>query len=159
MGFNDLLTRLDAALRPQRRAPGRAIRSQFPVALIDEFQDTDAIQYRIFDAIYRVAANDAASAGPHRRPQAGHLRLPRRRHLHLPGRPRRRRAAVHPGRNFRSTHAMVGPPTAASSWPKRGRGQGAFLFRSGPGNPVPFLPADANGRKDALQAAGAARRP
>ena len=38
------------------------IRNQFPVALIDEFQDTDAIQYRIFDAVYRVEANDAATA-------------------------------------------------------------------------------------------------
>jgi hypothetical protein len=33
------------------------IRRQFPVALIDEFQDTDPVQYRIFDAVYRVAQN------------------------------------------------------------------------------------------------------
>jgi exodeoxyribonuclease V beta subunit len=56
MGFNDLLTRLDAALHAasgQRLAD--SIRQQFPVALIDEFQDTDPVQYRIFDAVYRVA--------------------------------------------------------------------------------------------------------
>ena len=33
------------------------IREQFPVALIDEFQDTDPVQYRIFERIYRIAAD------------------------------------------------------------------------------------------------------
>ncbi|HSC79213.1 MAG TPA: UvrD-helicase domain-containing protein, partial [Chitinolyticbacter sp.] len=51
MGFDDMLTRLDAALarNPQLAA---VIRRQFPVALIDEFQDTDPLQYRIFDTVY-----------------------------------------------------------------------------------------------------------
>ncbi|MDR0217359.1 MAG: exodeoxyribonuclease V subunit beta [Enterobacteriaceae bacterium] len=55
MGFDDLLTRLDIALK---RAGGEqlaeAIRQRYPVAMIDEFQDTDPQQYRIFQAIYRV---------------------------------------------------------------------------------------------------------
>jgi len=29
------------------------IRSQYPVAMVDEFQDTDALQYRVFQAIYQ----------------------------------------------------------------------------------------------------------
>ena len=33
------------------------IREQFPVALIDEFQDTDPVQYSIFDSIYRIEEN------------------------------------------------------------------------------------------------------
>jgi exodeoxyribonuclease V beta subunit len=33
------------------------IREQFPVALIDEFQDTDPVQYRIFESIYRIEDN------------------------------------------------------------------------------------------------------
>ena len=53
---NDLLTRLDHALQhPERgEALAEAIRRKFPVALVDEFQDTDPIQYRIFDRVYRV---------------------------------------------------------------------------------------------------------
>ena len=58
MGFNDLLTRLDAALAgPNGVRLAELIRTQFPVALIDEFQDTDAVQYRIFDTVYRVKDN------------------------------------------------------------------------------------------------------
>ncbi|MGB6242705.1 MAG: exodeoxyribonuclease V subunit beta [Castellaniella sp.] len=57
MGFDGLLTGLDAALRGARGEPlAQTLRQQFPVVLIDEFQDTDPVQYRIFDRIYRVAA-------------------------------------------------------------------------------------------------------
>ncbi len=55
MGFNDLLTRLRDALRgPNGERLAALIRRQFPAALIDEFQDTDPVQYGIFDAVYRV---------------------------------------------------------------------------------------------------------
>jgi exodeoxyribonuclease V beta subunit len=49
--YDDLLQNLDAALRHN---PGLAqlLRDRFPVALIDEFQDTDPVQFAIFDAIY-----------------------------------------------------------------------------------------------------------
>ena len=33
------------------------IQTQFPVAMIDEFQDTDPVQYSIFDRVYRVEKN------------------------------------------------------------------------------------------------------
>ncbi|MEW6595173.1 MAG: UvrD-helicase domain-containing protein [Thermodesulfobacteriota bacterium] len=51
--FDDLLHGLDRALA----APGgptlaALIRASYPVALIDEFQDTDPVQYRIFRTIY-----------------------------------------------------------------------------------------------------------
>ena len=54
MAFHDQLTRLHAALQdPQRQqALADALRNRFPVAMIDEFQDTDAIQYGIFRALY-----------------------------------------------------------------------------------------------------------
>ncbi len=50
LGFDDMLSRLDAALRqPEHGEPlAAAIRQRFPVAMIDEFQDTDPQQYRIF---------------------------------------------------------------------------------------------------------------
>lgn len=48
--FDDLLARLHHALqqKPGGAELSRAMREQFDVALIDEFQDTNAIQYRIF---------------------------------------------------------------------------------------------------------------
>jgi exodeoxyribonuclease V beta subunit len=59
LGYEDLLRLLDEGLR----APGgdrlaAAIRTQYPVALIDEFQDTDPLQWSVFSAIY--AGEDTA---------------------------------------------------------------------------------------------------
>ena len=52
--FDDLLHRLDAALAgPLGSALAAAVRRKYTAALIDEFQDTDPVQYRIFEAIYR----------------------------------------------------------------------------------------------------------
>lgn len=51
--FDDLLLDLRAAL--QRDADGalaRELRRRYPAALIDEFQDTDPVQYAIFSTIY-----------------------------------------------------------------------------------------------------------
>ncbi len=51
--FDDLLHRLDAALAgPLGPALATAVRRKYTAALIDEFQDTDPVQYRIFEAIY-----------------------------------------------------------------------------------------------------------
>jgi len=158
MGFNELLTRLDAALRAangQRLA--EIIRQQFPVALIDEFQDTDPVQYRIFDAVYRVAQNDPGSA------------------LILIGDPKQaiyafrgadiytylaaRRACVERlytlKKNYRSTNAMVLATNHCFAVAEnRSGGCGAFLFRSEMDNPIPFLSVEAQGRSDVLQADG-----
>ncbi|NDO81571.1 exodeoxyribonuclease V subunit beta [Citrobacter sp. NCU1] len=54
LGFDDMLSRLDAALRSESgEALASAIRGRFPVAMIDEFQDTDPQQYRIFRRIWQ----------------------------------------------------------------------------------------------------------
>ena len=51
--FDDLLFCLDRALQGSHgEALAQWARSRYPVALIDEFQDTDPTQYRIFQAIY-----------------------------------------------------------------------------------------------------------
>ena len=54
LGYDDLLIEMRDAL--DREGSGRrlahSIRHRFPVALIDEFQDTDPTQERIFSAIY-----------------------------------------------------------------------------------------------------------
>lgn len=54
LGFDDMLSRLDSALHSDNGdALAAAIRQRFPVAMIDEFQDTDPQQYRIFRRIWR----------------------------------------------------------------------------------------------------------
>jgi exodeoxyribonuclease V beta subunit len=51
--FDDLLTRLHQALEsPEGGALAGQIRRQFRAALIDEFQDTDPVQYAIFSTIF-----------------------------------------------------------------------------------------------------------
>jgi exodeoxyribonuclease V beta subunit len=61
--FDDMLQNVDAALT-SGDFPwlAESLRSRYPVALIDEFQDTDPLQYAIFSRIY--AAGDAQAAGP-----------------------------------------------------------------------------------------------
>lgn len=54
LGFDDMLSGLDAALGGDSgEALVRSIRVRFPVAMIDEFQDTDPQQYRIFRRIWQ----------------------------------------------------------------------------------------------------------
>ena len=53
LGYDDLLTRLQTALRsPHSDSLVEKLRSDYRVALIDEFQDTDPVQYDIFRKIY-----------------------------------------------------------------------------------------------------------
>ena len=51
--FDDLIGRVVAGLMgPQGEALGRLLRKRFPVAFVDEFQDTDYAQFAIFGRIY-----------------------------------------------------------------------------------------------------------
>ena len=53
IGFDDMLNDLHAALAGDNgERLAATIRQHFPVALMDEFQDTDPVQYHIFRAIY-----------------------------------------------------------------------------------------------------------
>ncbi|MBF0468243.1 MAG: UvrD-helicase domain-containing protein [Desulfamplus sp.] len=53
MGFDDMITRMDKAVgRRANQRLAQVIANQYPVAMIDEFQDTDSVQYRIFSRIY-----------------------------------------------------------------------------------------------------------
>lgn len=58
---DDLLTTLAAALKAQPERLPKAIASRFPVALIDEFQDTDPLQFEIFSTIYQCRPPQTAS--------------------------------------------------------------------------------------------------
>ncbi|HEX4666449.1 MAG TPA: UvrD-helicase domain-containing protein, partial [Chthoniobacterales bacterium] len=54
LAFEDLLTRLDEALRgPGGAALAESIRQKYRAALVDEFQDTDPVQYSILERIYQ----------------------------------------------------------------------------------------------------------
>ena len=166
MGFNDLLTRLDAALQgPNGERLAEIIRRQFPVALIDEFQDTDPVQYRIFDAVYRVATNDPATAliliGDPK--QAIYAFRGADIYTYLAARRDCAGRLYTLKRNYRSTPEMVAATNRCfEAAETRATGAGAFLFRTetetdtgtGTDNPVPFIASDAKGRKDALQIDG-----
>ncbi|QXH36420.1 exodeoxyribonuclease V subunit beta [Pseudomonas muyukensis] len=154
MGFDDMLLRLQHALGSDagERLAG-LIREQFPVALIDEFQDTDPVQYGIFERIYRIDENN---------PDTG---------LFMIGDPKQaiyafrgadiftylaaRRASA--GRlhsldtNYRSSQAMVAAVNRVFLEAEaRREGRGAFLFRAQGDNPLPFVEVHAKGRSEQL---------
>ena len=161
MGFDDLLTRLNDALhKPNGKRLAEIIRQQYPVALIDEFQDTDPVQYRIFDAVYRIAENDPDTAivliGDPK--QAIYAFRGADIYTYLEARRACAGRLFTLKKNFRSTQAMVGAVNRCfEAAEERHGGEGAFLFRSarGSANPLPFIAADAAGRKDTLQVRGA----
>lgn len=63
LGFHDQLTRLHEALDGAGgEALARVLRGNFPVAMIDEFQDTDALQYGIFRRLYHQAPTPTEQA-------------------------------------------------------------------------------------------------
>ncbi|MBC3435277.1 exodeoxyribonuclease V subunit beta [Pseudomonas sp. BW16M2] len=158
MGFDDMLLRLEHALGSDSGERLAAlIREQFPVALIDEFQDTDPVQYGIFERIYRITENN---------PDTG---------LFMIGDPKQaiyafrgadiftylaaRRATA--GRlhsldtNYRSSQAMVAAVNRVFLQAEdRAEGRGAFLFRAQGDNPLPFVEVRAKGRGEQLVIAG-----
>ncbi len=88
IAFDDMLANLHQRLAgPGGSTLAAALRQRFPAALIDEFQDTDPMQFAIFDAHLR---RRRRAAVPGRRPEAGDLQLPQRRPAHLPARARQR---------------------------------------------------------------------
>ncbi|MDP0563410.1 MAG: exodeoxyribonuclease V subunit beta [Candidatus Endonucleobacter sp. (ex Gigantidas childressi)] len=61
LSFDDLLTNLSVALTGAHGSTlAEAVRSQFRVAMIDEFQDTDSQQYAIFKSIYIESRDNSA---------------------------------------------------------------------------------------------------
>ncbi|WP_168012331.1 UvrD-helicase domain-containing protein [Halomonas salinarum] len=205
LGPDDLLHRLDAAFAGEAgKTLAARIREQFPVALVDEFQDTDPVQYRLFDRVYRLAENrgaaddseksgsaasgaeesaatgaeesaatgaeKSAASGAEESAAAGAEKSAvlligdpkqaiyafRGADIHTYLQARRDTAGRHVtlGTNFRSATPMVEAVNRVFEHAEQSEA-GAFLFRRGDDNPVPFAPVDANGRKDALVRLGA----
>ncbi|WP_404463484.1 exodeoxyribonuclease V subunit beta [Vreelandella aquamarina] len=153
MGPNDLLSHLDRALQgPNKEALAAQILRQFPVALIDEFQDTDPIQYRIFNAVYEVAKprRDAAMLLIGDPKQAIYAFRGADIFTYLKAREDTAGRHVTLGTNYRSSRAMVEAVNHCFRYADK-HPAGAFLFREkGGDNPLPFLPVDAKGRSEQL---------
>jgi exodeoxyribonuclease V beta subunit len=150
MNFDDLLIRMEEAITGKNgKRLAKTLRAQFPVALIDEFQDTDRRQYTLFNAVYQPTQNDPDTA------------------LILIGDPKQaiysfRGADIYTylaakadtaprhhtlGTNFRSTQAMVHAVNGVfEEADQRDPSKGAFLF----GTDLPFIPVKAQGRSDGL---------
>jgi len=65
LGFDDLIDGVHAALRgPAGDAFAHDLRTQYPAALVDEFQDTDSRQWDIFRTLYGNASGEHTDAEP-----------------------------------------------------------------------------------------------
>ncbi|HLU80287.1 MAG TPA: exodeoxyribonuclease V subunit beta [Burkholderiaceae bacterium] len=151
LDYNGLLEQLDAALQgPNGTRLAQLIRKQFPAALIDEFQDTSPVQYRIFDRIYTVEQNapDMLLALIGDPKQAIYAFRGADIHSYLQARQACEGRIYTLGNNFRSTADMVAAVNHVFSWAEQYKAGGAFLFRREEGeggvrNPVPFYPVRA----------------
>ncbi|TVR70050.1 MAG: exodeoxyribonuclease V subunit beta [Spirochaetaceae bacterium] len=144
LDFDDMLSALDGALsRDDTGYLAESIRREFPVVLVDEFQDTDEVQYRILDAVYRIRENNPATGlfliGD---PKQAIYRF-RGADIHSYLRARGDTAGRHFSltTNYRSTKALVEATNAIFSAADR-HDQGPFLFGRGEESEVPFLPAE-----------------
>jgi exodeoxyribonuclease V beta subunit len=163
-GFTDLLHRLDAALddtRPGRAADAQRLRqrilAQYPVAIVDEFQDTSPVQLRILDRLYRVRANDPDTAllliGDPKQSIYAFRGADIRSYLQA----RQATAGRHHvlDTNFRSTHAAVAAVNHLFGQAETRPGGGAFGHRTdatgaGAESALPFVPVHARGRSETL---------
>lgn len=150
-GFADMLARLNTALRSENGARLRErILAQYPVALIDEFQDTSPLQYRIFDQIYQTRTNDRRSAllliGDPKQSIYGF----RGADIYSYMQARQATAGRHYvlETNFRATDALVGVVNHWFGQAEAARRAGAFMYRDEGDNPLPYVPVRANGREE-----------
>ncbi|WP_426207874.1 exodeoxyribonuclease V subunit beta [Massilia sp. TWP1-3-3] len=157
-GFADMLERLKGALDgPNGDALRQRITAQFPVAMVDEFQDTSRDQYRIFNLLYRVADNDPAHGlfliGDPKQSIYGFRGADI--HSYLDARSATAGRHYQLGTNYRSTAALVEAVNqlflhAEGKGEHPGFAAGAFRFRKKGVNPLPFEAVAAKGRAQQL---------
>ncbi|MCK9188761.1 exodeoxyribonuclease V subunit beta [Acidithiobacillus sp.] len=152
VSFTDYQQRLARVLHDNTQGPPLAarLRQKYPAALIDEFQDTSALQYQIFDDIYHAADNNPdtlllligdpkqsiyAFRGADIDSYLQARRLTEGRHYAL-------------GTNYRSSHALVSALNALYIAAEHDDPQGAFAYGApGADNPLPYQPVQAHGHK------------
>ncbi|MFC0445617.1 exodeoxyribonuclease V subunit beta [Pseudidiomarina halophila] len=146
IGFDDMLTRLRDALRGDNGEQlASKLRAQFPIAMIDEFQDTDPVQYEIFDRIYSIAdTGDDHGIFLIGDPKQAIYSF-RNADIFTYLAARRATESRHHtlGVNFRSTQAMVDASNALFAQAEASE-RGAFLFKQDDDNPLPFHSVKAN---------------
>ncbi|OFA16267.1 exodeoxyribonuclease V subunit beta [Acidithiobacillus ferrivorans] len=156
VSFTDYQQRLAGVLHDKIQGPALAarLRQKYPAALIDEFQDTSALQYQIFDDIYHAADNDPdtlllligdpkqsiyAFRGADIDSYLQARRLTEGRHYAL-------------GINYRSSHALVSALNALYTAAEHTDTQGAFAYAApGADNPLPYQPVRAHGHEKLWQ--------
>src|SRR5690606_22176525 len=149
LSFDDLLRRLDEALRgPNGPVLAESIRRSYPVALIDEFQDTDPVQYRMFRTLYL----DQPGLGlfmigdPK---QAIYAFRGADIHTYLQARRDTQGQFFTLDTNYRSTQGLVAAVNHLFQHADRHEA-GAFLFKQ----EIPFAPVKAKGRREQLVVSG-----
>lgn len=156
MGFDDLLTQLEKALNPDKSGSSaqhlaEVLSNSFPVAMIDEFQDTDPIQYSIFNRIYKLEEND---------PEKGIVLIgdPKQAiysfrgadiHTYLQAREATAGRHYTLNRNFRSTQGVVAAANTLFNFAEQ-HPRGAFRFKQEDTNPLPYITVEAAGRNEQL---------
>jgi exodeoxyribonuclease V beta subunit len=159
--YDDMLTGLDAALQGERGEHlASVIRGQYPIAMIDEFQDTDPVQYRIFSTLYPAQQSEGIGCfmigdpkqaiysfrgadiftylKAHQATTGNHYTL---------------------DTNYRSTQGLVTAVNQVFLQADQTLETGAFQFKSGEANPLPFVDVKAQGRKKQWQVNGQAPTP
>lgn len=167
MGFDDLLTELWRALKgDQGQHLASLLVRHFPVAMIDEFQDTDPVQYGIFDAIYQVkdTPSDRGLMMIGDPKQAIYSFRGADIHTYLKARAATEGTTSAEDRhytlatNYRSTQGVVSACNhlfqQAESHPRA-----AFRFKGEGENPVPYVEVAAAGKNDQFLVAGASIKP
>lgn len=147
--YDDLVTRLAQDLsEPGGKALAARLQEQYPVAMIDEFQDTDAEQYGIFKAIYDPPQNDPTTTD---KPGLFLIGDPKQSIYSFRGADvfayiRARRASTRPDHlftldtNWRSSRPMVAAVNALF-----GQAEAPFIFD----DDIPFTPVAGAGEADA----------
>ena len=155
-GFADMLQRLDIALAGEHGERLRQrILAQYPVALIDEFQDTSPLQYSLFNRIYDTQANARDRAllliGDPKQSIYGFRGADIHSYLQARAATQGRHYALDV--NYRSTHALVQAVNHCFGQAEHSQPQAAFLFKTASGNPLPFVAVHAQGRAEQLHTA------
>ena len=144
--FDDMLSNLDKSLQGKNALRlSEVIRHQYPVALIDEFQDTDPIQYRIFSTIYQNDSSCFLIGDPKQAIYSfrgadiytylkAHQKIQKKNHHTL-------------DTNFRSTKILVDAINQLFIQAEN-NDKGAFRFGNAVNNPLPFVKVGAKGKED-----------
>lgn len=146
MTFDDMLNRLDQALLGANGEQlASVIRAQYPIALIDEFQDTDPVQYRIFERLYALPSLGCFMIGDPKQAiysfRGADIYTYLKAHKFTKGR------HYTLDTNYRSSSELVSAVNQVFHQADQ-QDEGVFRFKCDTDNPLPFIKVKALGRKE-----------